>query len=94
MQQSTEPIRHAIGCDEFPKALKLWNAYAAEMLAAVRSGTACESELDEMRRLVEWSRSAARAARAHAADQIRHCNAARKYSEAPGPMPPIVRASL
>ncbi len=47
-------IREAVSGRRYAQATHLWNAYAAEVSAEIRGGSA--ARLPEMRELVEWSR--------------------------------------
>ena len=93
MTSATAHIREAIASGEFSKALRLWNEYANQLAAKVRGGVATESDFAAARELMEWSRSAVRVFRAHAAYQLYQLCTTRKYEEPKTPPGVVVHTS-
>jgi hypothetical protein len=64
-----EQFRDSVSSNEFERASRLWNQYAAERLLEARRG--CGDRLSEMRELMEWTRTVAVCARAQALHTLR-----------------------
>jgi hypothetical protein len=77
--EAAAAIRRAFASGEFVKALKLWNAYAAEVRQAV-SGNGAKAALAEAGELVEWARIEGRCLHAHTAAQLNETRVASRYA--------------
>ncbi|MEO8370610.1 MAG: hypothetical protein ABI806_15610 [Candidatus Solibacter sp.] len=72
---SLQPIREAIGSGEFKRAQLLWDSSAARLAEEFESDGFTQARLDEIRELVEWSRTTFLCDRAHLQDQLRRLQA-------------------
>ncbi|HWB86810.1 MAG TPA: hypothetical protein VG675_21880 [Bryobacteraceae bacterium] len=95
MSDLSAAIRHAMAREEFEKAKLLWNEYARHMAEDVRSGSAKQTQLAEVRQLMEWCRRVALASRAQAAARLKILRVAETYRRPGGvSAPAVIRASL
>ena len=92
---SLDPIRQAVNTGEFPRALILWNAYAACFAEAMKQGKVTLGQWRETGEFVAWARLVALSTRAYAQDQLNSLHVTARYDEpAPPPRPRILQASL
>ena len=91
-------LRQTVGRGDFRKATVLWQEYAEWLTGEIRQGRAAEGQLQETRKLVDWSRQSALAARAHSQkrlwDLLTGLQAAEAYGRADSRPRAFVRASL
>jgi hypothetical protein len=78
-----DAIRQAVAAEEYERAQLLWTQCAARIDEDLRSGHLTAARLNEVRMLVEWSRTAALCARAHMQDQLNSLHVAGEYEPAP-----------
>lgn len=86
-----DAIQKAFASGEFTRAVRLWEAYAEKVREAVRTHTAGESTLAEMRTLIDQARLEVLSFRAHAADRLGGARAAAAYEAVPAPIPGSLR---
>jgi hypothetical protein len=72
-------IRLAISREDYPKALKLWNAYVGELWDALQHRALTGADIGEMRELFDWGIVVLRGARAHLQAQINKVHGAAAY---------------
>jgi|CZKE01.1.fsa_nt_gi hypothetical protein len=75
----TDPIRQAVACGEFPKALALWEEHARQLRRELQTGVFSPERLAETRELVEWCCNVALCARAQAQVRLDQITVARQY---------------
>jgi hypothetical protein len=66
---SLQPIRDAISSGELERARLLWDCCAAELAKEFESGVR-QARLEELRALIEWTRTVSLCDRAHRQDEI------------------------
>jgi hypothetical protein len=92
---SLHPIREAIASGEFGRAQSLWSERANSLADELRSGTLTAARLEEVRHLVEWSRTAVLCERAHLLRQLNSLHIATEYeAETPAPTHRLAEASF
>ena len=69
-QVSLEPIRQAVSSGEFERANLLWNDAAAGLSLELSNACLSAERLQEVRELVEWSRTVVLCERTHLLDQL------------------------
>ena len=87
MNNQSESIREAISCQEYHRALALWNDYARRLRHAVEAGALGPEQMEEARALYNWSRAVLSGARAHMRTRYRELEVAAAYRH-----PPVDRA--
>lgn len=80
MSAEAGQIREAIRCEQYKAALGRWNSYARGLRTALDAGTLRSDQMEEARRLYEWSRMALLGARAHLQARLRELAVAARYS--------------
>jgi hypothetical protein len=84
--EAAAAIRRVFASGEFTKALKLWNAYAAELRQTI-AGKGAEAALAEAGELVEWARIEGKCLHAHTAAKLNETRVASRYASiAPSPV--------
>ena len=81
-------FREAVASGEFHRAQQLWNAYTAQFQEEVKQGRLSEARLQQVRELIEWSRSIALCARTHVQARLNHRLRISEYSATPAPQSP------
>ena len=92
--KAIEGIRRAFASGEFAKAQRLWAEYAGQLRHAILEGSATEAMLRETGELIDWSRLAVKAFRAHAVDRLNSARLAQLYSSPTREPYRVVRASF
>ncbi len=69
-QLPLESVRHAINSGEFDRAQLLWNQCAAGLAEELSSRCLSATRLEEVRELVEWSRTVVLCERAHLQNKL------------------------
>lgn len=77
---SESRIREAVASGEFKRAQDLWTAYTLQLEEELRQGSFSETELAQLRDLMEWSRGVALCARLHAQDRLNSLLVAAEYA--------------
>ena len=75
----TVGIRQAVAAGEYERALRLWNDYTAQLRQDLRGGSLSRDEMEEVSRLVAWSREVALCARARVLDELNSLCVAARY---------------
>lgn len=86
--EATAAIRSAFGSGEFDKARRLWADHASKLQDAIVQGSASQSDLAEMRDLIEWARGVVTCFRAQAVKKLSTAQAAELYQDSPPSMAP------
>ena len=90
-----EPIRQAVSCGEFGRAQLLWMECVAGLAEDRKNGSLGAARLNEVRELVEWSRTVVLCARAHLQGQLNCLHIAGEYDlVVPPPARRLVEASF
>jgi hypothetical protein len=79
----TDELRKAVATGEWPAVLRLWEVYAAGILAEIGRGTCTPGRMSEARQFLEWARRIALCARAQAQQRLDAIHAARQYDPQP-----------
>ncbi len=69
-QLPLESIRHAVNSGEFERARFLWNQCAAGLAEELSNRCLSPARLEELRELVEWSRTVVMCERAHLQNKL------------------------
>jgi hypothetical protein len=80
--QRTNPIREAIACGEFQRAMLLWGEFTSQIGDEIGRGTCTGTTLEETAELVAWSRGVVLCDRAHAQSQLTTMWVASQYGSA------------
>ena len=80
-------IRRAVSSGEFQTALRLWKEYSTALRSDFERGAITRARLAEALELLEWTRRAALASRAHSRDRLHAIRVSQSYSQSPSPHP-------
>jgi len=80
-------IREAVAAGEYRRAEQLWNAYATSLQTEIRERTLTQPRLDEVRALIDWSRTVVLCARSHAQDRLKGLRVGATYDSGLHPTP-------
>jgi hypothetical protein len=91
---SLEAVRNAFAGDDFDRAHRLWNEYAAALEKSIAAGQGSRAMLAEASALVEWARLAVLSFHAHSSARLAAARVAEIYTHKHDPSACLVRTRL